>query len=232
MNQFARNILLFGEENQQLLTTKCIYIFGIGGVGSYVLEALTRIGIGNIIIIDFDVVDETNINRQIIALHSTIGLPKVDVAKKRCLDINPNLNITTFKCFIDEESIKQFTFDHVDFIVDAIDNVEGKLAIIKTAIDNHIPIISSMGTGNKFNPTQLVITDINKTYNCPLARVMRKKLRELKINKLTVLSSTEVPISPINCDHTRKGPIASNSFVPATAGLLISSYIINNLIKK
>ena len=193
MKQFERNILLFGEKNQQKLLNSCVCLFGVGGVGSYTFEALVRVGIGKIIIFDFDKVDITNINRQIIATHKTIDQYKVDVAKERGLEINPNIIIETHNIKVDKEFIDSFDFSNIDYIVDAIDDVNAKIAIIQKGISLNIPIISSMGTGNKLDPTKLILTDISKTSNCPLSRVMRKKLRDLGINHLPVLFSSEIP---------------------------------------
>ncbi len=228
MKQFERNILLFGEKNQQKLLNSCVCLFGVGGVGSYTFEALVRVGIGKIIIFDFDKVDITNINRQIIATHKTIDQYKVDVAKERGLEINPNIIIETHNIKVDKEFIDSFDFSNIDYIVDAIDDVNAKIAIIQKGISLNIPIISSMGTGNKLDPTKLILTDISKTSNCPLSRVMRKKLRDLGINHLPVLFSSEIP----NKDYNSTNKIASVSFVPSTGGLLIASKVINDIIKR
>lgn len=227
MKQFERNILLIGKENQEKLFNSKIIIFGIGGVGSYTLEALVRVGIKEITIVDFDKIDETNINRQLLALHSTIDKPKVEVGKERSLDINPHIIINTHQIKIDETTINQISFENIDYIIDAVDDVNAKLLIIKKAIDNNIPIISSMGTGNKLDPSKLIITDISKTTNCPLARVMRKKLRDMNINHLPVLFSTEIP----HKEHNQTNTISSISFVPSTGGLLIAAKVVNDLIK-
>lgn len=227
MKQFERNILLIGKENQEKLFNSKIIIFGIGGVGSYTLEALVRVGIKEITIVDFDKIDETNINRQLLALHSTINKPKVEVGKERSLDINPHIIINTHQIKIDETTINQISFENIDYIIDAVDDVNAKLLIIKKVIDNNIPIISSMGTGNKLDPSKLIITDISKTTNCPLARVMRKKLRDMNINHLPVLFSTEIPRKEYNQTNT----ISSISFVPSTGGLLIAAKVVNDLIK-
>ena len=228
MKQFERNILLFGEKNQQKLLNSCVCLFGVGGVGSYTFEALVRVGIGKIIIFDFDKVDITNINRQIIATHKTIDQYKVDVAKERGLEINPNIIIETHNIKVDKEFIDSFDFSNIDYIVDAIDDVNAKIAIIQKGISLNTPIISSMGTGNKLDPTKLILTDISKTSNCPLSRVMRKKLRDLGINHLPVLFSSEIP----NKDYNSTNKIASVSFVPSTGGLLIASKVINDIIKR
>ena len=228
MEQFSRNILLFGEENQKKLFNSTILLFGVGGVGSYTFEALVRAGIGKLIIVDFDKVDITNINRQLIATHQTIGQNKVDVALKRGLDINPNVIIETYNLKVDENNINNINFSNVNYIIDAVDDVNAKIAIIKKAINLNIPIISSMGTGNKLDPTKLILTDIVKTSNCPLARVMRKKLRDIGINHLPVLFSTEIPTKEYNPTNI----VASISFVPSTGGLLIASKVVNDIIKR
>lgn len=228
MEQFSRNILLFGEENQKKLFNSTILLFGVGGVGSYTFEALVRAGIGKLIIVDFDKVDITNINRQLIATHQTIGQNKVDVALKRGLDINPNVIIETYNLKVDENNINNINFSNVNYIIDAVDDVNAKIAIIKKAINLNIPIISSMGTGNKLDPTKLILTDIAKTSNCPLARVMRKKLRDIGINHLPVLFSTEIPTK----EYNQTNIVASISFVPSTGGLLIASKVVNDIIKR
>ena len=175
------------QEAIQKLKQAKVAIFGLGGVGSYVCESLVRSGIGTITIIDFDKVDITNLNRQIIALNSTIGKSKVSVMKERLLDINPNLIINTYECFVSKETINDFDFSKYDYVVDAIDNVTGKLLIIENCLKNNTKIISSLGTANKLDPTKLVLTDISKTHTCPLAKVMRLELRKREINHLDVL---------------------------------------------
>lgn len=226
MKQFERTSLLIGEENIQKLNNSNVIVFGVGGVGSYVVEALVRSGIGNLSIVDFDIVDETNINRQIIALHSTIGKKKVEVAKERIIDINPNINLEVFNTFISPDTINTFDFSKYDYVVDAIDNVTGKLLIIQKAIEANVPIICSLGTANKLDPSKLILTDISKTHTCPLAKVIRTKLRQLGINHLDVLFSSEEPIK------TNSNTLGSMPYVPSVGGLLIASHIIKNLIKK
>lgn len=224
--QFSRNEIIIGEEKQNLLKSKTVAIFGIGGVGGFVTEALARAGIGTLILIDNDTISLTNINRQIIALHSTIGKLKIDVMKERLLDINPKINVITYKTFIENNNSKDIISSHnIDYIVDAIDTVNSKLELIKYANEFNIPIISSMGTGNKLEPQKLEITDINKTSVCPLAKKIRKELKNLNIKKLTVVYSKE---EPQKIQDTKT--IGSISFVPSTAGLLIASKIINDFI--
>lgn len=225
--QFSRNEIIIGKEKQELIYTKSVAIFGIGGVGSYVAESLARAGIQNLIIIDNDTISISNINRQILALHSTVGKLKTEVMKDRLLDINPNINIITYNLFIENGNSKQILLDNkVDYIVDAIDTVQSKLELIKFANELNIPIISSMGTGNKLRPDLLELTDINKTSVCPLAKKIRKELKLLRIPKLNVVYSKETPTKVIETST-----IGSISFVPSVAGLLITSKIINDFIK-
>ena len=225
--QFSRNEIIIGKEKQELIYTKSVAIFGIGGVGSYVAESLARAGIQNLIIIDNDTISISNINRQILALHSTVGKLKTEIMKDRLLDINPNINIITYNLFIENGNSKQILLDNkVDYIVDAIDTVQSKLELIKFANELNIPIISSMGTGNKLRPDLLELTDINKTSVCPLAKKIRKELKLLRIPKLNVVYSKETPTKVIETST-----IGSISFVPSVAGLLITSKIINDFIK-
>ena len=224
--QFDRTKLLIGEEKLNILQNSSVAVFGIGGVGSYVCESLVRSGIGTITIIDFDKVDITNLNRQIIALNSTIGKLKVSVMKDRLLDINPNLIINTYECFVSKETINDFDFSKYDYVVDAIDNVTGKLLIIENCLKNNTKIISSLGTANKLDPTKLVLTDISKTHTCPLAKVMRLELRKREINHLDVLFSTELPTK------NDSNILGSMSYLPSIGGLLISSKVILNLINE
>ena len=226
MEQFARTSLLIGEDNLNKLINSKVIVFGVGGVGSYVVESLVRSGIGNISIVDFDVVDITNINRQIIALHSTIGKKKVEVMKERILDINPNINITIYDTFVSCETIDNFNMANYDYVIDCIDNVTGKLLIIENCIKNNIKVISSLGTANKLDPSKLILTDISKTNTCPLAKVMRLELRKRGINHLNVLFSNELPIK------NDSNILGSISFVPSTGGLLISSKVIKDLINE
>ena len=224
--EFERTISLIGEKNFAKLSNSKIAIFGIGGVGSYALEGLARSGIGNIDIYDDDQVDITNINRQIIALHSTIGKKKVEIAKQRALDINPELNINAFDMFYDEKSSNSINLKQYDYIIDAIDTVKSKLELIKNANNGNIKIISSMGTGKKLDPTKLEITDINKTSVCPLAKVIRKELRKMNIKKLKVLYSTEEP------NPSKDNITTSIAFVPSVAGLIIASEVVKDIISK
>ncbi len=203
-----------------------ILLFGVGGVGSYVLEMLARSFVGHITIVDSDIVQVSNINRQLVAYQSTIGLDKVAVAKKRILDINPKCEVTTHKMFVLPENLSFFEFSKYDYIIDAIDTVSAKIAIIEKAIQEGAKIISSMGTGNKFHPELLKIMDLSKTTVCPLARVMRYELRKRNINHVMVLSSTEEPVK------TKSNTPGSIAYVPSAAGILIASYVLNQILGK
>ena len=237
MNQFTRTELLIGKEGIEKLNKAKVAIFGIGGVGSYVVEGLARAGIQNFILVDKDEVDITNINRQIIATTETVGTPKVEVAKKRILSINPNANVEIFQEFFLPNSNINILNNTIDYIVDSVDTVTAKIELVVKANELHIPIISSMGTGNKLDPTKFEVTDIYKTSVCPLAKVMRKELKTRKINKLKVVYSKEEPIKPkeleenIQNEITRKQTPGSISFVPSVAGLIIAGEVIKDLIK-
>lgn len=226
MEQFERFKTLIGENSLEKLIKSKVIIFGVGGVGGYVVEALARSGISEIHIVDNDTINLTNLNRQIIALHSTIGKYKVDVMKDRILDINPKAKVETFNLFFDETTKKQFNFSQYDYIIDAIDSVKSKLLLIECAKENNIPIISSMGTGNKLNPTKFQIADISKTSVCPLARAVRAELKKRKIKDVKVLFSTEEPIK------TGQRTPASSSFVPPVAGMIIAGEVVKELISR
>lgn len=225
MEETSRLEMLIGEDIQKLKKAK-ILIFGIGGVGSYVVETLARSFVGSITLVDNDVVSRSNINRQLVAYQSTIGKDKVSVAKERILDINPNCNVITYKTFVLPENLSNFEFLEYDYIIDAIDTVSAKLAIIEKAKASNIPVISCMGTGNKFHPELLKITDIQKTTVCPLARVMRYELRKRNINHVDVLYSNEEPVK------TNNNIPGSTSYVPSVAGIMIAGYVINKIIGK
>ncbi|MDE7121184.1 MAG: tRNA threonylcarbamoyladenosine dehydratase [Oscillospiraceae bacterium] len=233
-NQFARTELLFGTDAMQILRQSRVAVFGLGGVGGYVAEALARSGIGALDLIDNDVISVTNLNRQIYALHSTIGKLKVDVAEQRMLDINPEIVIRKYPCFFMPDTAEQFHFRNYDYVIDAIDTVTGKIEIIMQAQQAGIPVISSMGTGNKLDPSLLKIADIYQTSVCPLARVMRRELKKRNIQKLKVIYSEEEPVKikdHAEISEFRKPVPASNAFVPSTAGLLIASEVIRDLIQ-
>lgn len=222
---FEREIALIGEEDFLKIQTKKVLVFGLGGVGGYVCEMLVRSGIKEIGICDFDIITNSNKNRQIIALDSTIGKNKVVVMKERLKDINDNLIIHEYNFKITEDNINEIPNDY-DYFIDAIDDVSAKIAIIRYAYANNIRIISSMGTGNKLDPTKFKISKINQTKVCPLAKVMRYKLKELNISDLMVLYSEELPIK------TSNKVISSISFVPSVAGILIARYVILDIINK
>ena len=231
-NQFTRTEMLIGKENVKKIHTKKVAIFGLGGVGSFVMEGLARAGIGNFILVDKDEIDITNLNRQIIATHKTIGEPKVEVAKKRILEINPNAKIETFQEFFMPET-HGIIDDSIDYIIDCIDTVTAKIELVIRANEMNIPIISSMGTGNKLDPTKFEITDIYKTSVCPLAKVMRKELKNRGIKKLKVVYSKEKPIVCNNSNETtsKKQTPGSVSFVPSVAGLIIAGEVIKDIIE-
>lgn len=228
MDQFSRTELLIGKEAIEKLKNSKVAIFGIGGVGSYVLEGLVRAGVGKFVLVDKDKVDITNLNRQIIATTKTIGESKVQIAKNRILEINPNANVEIYQEFFLPES-KGILDETVDYVVDAVDTVTAKIELVIRANKLNIPIISSMGTGNKLDPTRFEVTDIYKTTVCPLAKVMRKELRTRGIKKLKVVYSKEEPIKHTNIDS--KQVPASISFVPSVAGLIIAGEVIKDLIK-
>ena len=246
---FSRTELLIGKEALEKLNRSTVAVFGIGGVGSFVTEALVRSGIGNLILIDDDTVCLTNINRQIIADHSTIGKAKVEVMKERILKINPKCNVRTFQTFIKEDNIDEIIPKNADYVVDAIDTVSSKLSLVVWCKNNNVPIISSMGTGNKLDPTRFKIADIYDTKICPLAKVMRYELRKRGIKDLKVLYSEEIPIKPKSDEITtcKESCVCSNgskkctakrqipgsiSFVPPVAGMIIGGEVIKDLISK
>jgi len=231
LNQFSRTELLIGKKNMEKLNKSKVAIFGIGGVGSFVIEGLARAGIGNFILIDKDIVDITNLNRQLIAVHSTIGKEKVEIAKKRILDINPNANIKIYKEFFMPDS-KDLFDNSVDYIIDAIDTITAKIELVVRASKLNVPIISSMGTGNKLDPTKFEVTDIYKTSVCPLAKIMRKELKARNIEKLKVVYSKEQPIKLESREENEKQVPGSISFVPSVAGLIIASEVIKDIINK
>ena len=240
---FNRLKLLIGEEKLQSLHQKTVAVFGLGGVGSYVIEGLVRSGIGNFVIVDGDKVDITNINRQIIATSKTVGRLKVDVAKERIKEINPNVKVIKYAEFVGKENENIELFDsikNVDYIVDAIDIVSSKIRIIEFAKAHNIPVISALGTGNKLDPTKLKLADIYDTKICPLAKVMRKELKKRRIASLDVVYSEEEPIKICdnevevskednNGNNVKK--IGSIAYVPSVAGLLICYKIVNQFIK-
>ena len=229
-NQFSRTEMLIGKENVEKLKNSKVAIFGVGGVGSFVVEGLARAGIGNFILVDNDKVAESNLNRQIIATTKTIGKPKVEVARERILEINPDANVEVYPEFFMPESPEIFD-NTVDYVVDAIDTVTAKIELVMRASKLNIPIISSMGTGNKLDPTKFEVTDIYITSVCPLAKVMRKELKARGIKKLKVIYSKEEPIKPMwdNYETGKKQTPGSISFVPSVAGLIIAGEVVKDL---
>lgn len=225
-DRFQRTRMLIGDEAVQVLGRAKVLVFGVGGVGGYVCDALARAGVGRIDVVDKDVVDITNINRQIIATTDTIGMPKVDVCRARLQAINPAVECEARKCFYLPETSDSFDFKKYDYIVDAVDNVTAKIDIICKAKEAETPVISSMGTGNKLDPTAFRIADIEKTKVCPLAKVVRKELRNRGVRGVKVVYSEEEPLKSGN-----RTP-ASISFVPSCAGLIIAGEVIKDLIKK
>lgn len=220
--QFSRTAQLLGNENVEKLFDKHVIVFGVGGVGGYVVEALARSGIGKISIVDNDVINESNINRQIIALHSTVGMQKVEVLQNRILDINPECQVFVYNQFFLPENSNDFDFSIYDYVVDAVDTVTAKLEIIKKSKESNVPVISSMGTGNKLNPMGFKVSDISKTKVCPLARVMRNELKKRGISKVKCVYSEENPVIQTQTP-------ASVAFVPPVAGLLIASEVVKDL---
>ena len=229
LNQFSRTELLIGKQGIEKLQKAKVAIFGIGGVGSYTVEGLARSGIENFILVDNDIVSLTNINRQIIATHKTIGMPKVKVAKQRILEINPNANVEIYQQLFMPETEGILTED-IDYIIDCVDTVTAKIELVMRANKLNIPIISCMGTGNKLDPTRFEVTDISKTSVCPLAKVMRKELKNRGIRKLKVIYSKEEPIKIIESTE-EKVKAGSISFVPSVAGLIIAGEVIKDIIK-
>ena len=221
---FIREIALLGVAGFTKLNEAKVAVCGVGGVGSYLVEALARAGIGKLMIIDFDQVAKSNINRQLYAMHSTLGQDKADLAATRIADINPQCQVEVKKIFLDEDSDYNELFTKVDYIADAIDHVSGKVALINFALTNKIPIISSMGTGRRLDPTQMKIADISKTYNCPLAKSIRHQLKQIGIYKgLNVVFSDELP------QKSDQDFISSISFVPSVAGLIMASKIVRDI---
>ena len=229
LNQFSRTELLIGKQGIEKLQKAKVAVFGIGGVGSFVVEGLARAGIGNFILVDNDIVSLTNLNRQIIATHKTINMPKVDIAKQRILEINSNANVEIYQELFMPETQGILTED-VDYIVDCVDTVTAKIELVNRANKLNIPIISCMGTGNKLDPTKFEVTDIFKTSICPLAKVMRKELKSRGIKKLKVIYSKEEPIKPEQCEE-EKVKAGSISFVPSVAGLILAGEVIKDIIK-
>ena len=247
LNQFSRTQLLIGKDNMDRLKNARVAVFGIGGVGGYTVEALARSGVGTLDLIDDDKVCLTNLNRQILATRKTIGKYKVDVAKERILDINPDAVVNTYMTFFMPDTAEQFDFSQYDYVVDAIDTVTGKIQLVMQAQESGVPIISSMGAGNKMDAAAFEVADIYKTSVCPLAKVMRRELKKRGVKKLKVVYSKEKPLTPIDdmeiscknhcvcppgtersCTQRRQIP-GSNAFVPSVVGLIIAGEIIKDL---
>ena len=239
LNQFSRTELLLGDAAMKKLKNSRVAVFGVGGVGGYTVEALARSGVGALDLIDNDTVSLTNINRQIIATLDTVGRDKVDVAQERIKSINPDCVVITHKCFYLPETAEQFDFTDFFYVVDAIDTVKGKIEIVMRAKECSTPVISSMGAGNKLDPTAFEVADISKTSVCPLAKVMRVQLRKRGVNHLKVVYSKEPPLTPIITDDAKKEFSSSvrrtlpgsTAFVPSVVGLIIASEVVKDLIK-
>lgn len=231
--EWSRTAYIYGEEAVKKINKSKIAVFGVGGVGGFTCEALARAGVGQIDIFDKDTVSLSNINRQIIALHSTVGKPKVEIMRERILDINPECHVNAYEVFYLPDNADEYDLSKYDYIVDAVDTVSAKLEIICRADKLGVPVISAMGAGNKTDPTAFEVADINKTSVCPLARVMRRELKKRGIVKLKVVYSKEEPIKR-SVEETEKGkvPPGSLSFVPSVMGLIIASEVVKDLIKK
>jgi tRNA A37 threonylcarbamoyladenosine dehydratase len=249
LNQFSRTQLLLGADNMERLANAKVAVFGIGGVGGYVVEALARSGVGSFVIVDDDKVCLTNINRQIIATRKTVGKYKVDVMTERILEINPDAKVEARKCFYLPENAHEFDFSEYDYVVDAVDTVTAKIALVMKAKEMNIPIISSMGAGNKLDASKFEVADIYKTSVCPLAKVMRRELKKRGVKKLKVVYSKEEPIKPVEdmaiscrsncicppgakhkCTERRAIP-GSVAFVPSVVGLIIAGEVVKDLVK-
>jgi tRNA A37 threonylcarbamoyladenosine dehydratase len=236
MDQYSRTRFLLGDEGLERLRKARVAVFGLGGVGGYVVEALARAGIGALDLIDHDTVGITNINRQIFATHTTLGMSKAQAAAQRVKDIDPTITVTVHETFYLPDTADRFDFTQYDYIVDAIDTVTGKLMLAMQAQDAHTPIISSMGTGNKLDPTAFRVADISETSVCPLARIMRKECKKRGIRKLKVVYSQEEPLTPqiddVSAAETPEGRRTlpgSVSFVPSVAGLIIAGEVVKDL---
>ena len=233
LNEFCRTELLVGKEGLNKLKESKIIVFGVGGVGSFVVEALTRAGVGNLVLVDNDTVCISNLNRQIHATQATVGSVKVEAMKARVLSINPNCNVEAKQFYINADNIEEVITDDIDYVVDAIDTVTSKLALAKYCYEKGIKIISSMGTGNKMDPTLFRVTDIYKTKVCPLAKVMRSELKKRGVKKLKVVYSEEIPMTPNKGEavpSAKRQTPGSISFVPPVAGMIIGGEVIKDII--
>ncbi len=234
IDQFERTRMLWGQEAIRRLACSHVLIFGVGGVGGYAAEAIARSGVGHITLVDNDTVSITNLNRQIIALHSTIGQFKVDVMRQRILDINPDCEVNALRMFYLPENANEIRIQDYDYVLDCIDTVAAKIDIIRRCHELHVPVISSMGAANKMDPTAFRVTDIAKTHTDPLAKAMRSKLRQMGINHVKVVFSDETPLKPLAATEAppsgKRHIPASNAFVPAAAGLVCASEVIKDII--
>ncbi len=233
IDEFSRTRMIFGDEAIEKLKKSRVAVFGIGGVGGHVAEALARSGVGTLELFDNDIVSITNINRQIVALSSTVGRKKTEVMKERILDINPKANVICRDVFFMPDNSSEFDFKKYSYVVDAVDTVTAKIEIIKKAKESGVPVISSMGTGGKIHPEMFEVSDISKTSVCPLARVMRKELKDRGIENVKVVYSKEESIKQIKEDEFKEGkpPVGSTAFTPAVAGLIIASEVVKDIIK-
>ena len=231
--QFSRTRLLLGEAAMERLAAARVAVFGIGGVGGHAVEALVRSGIGEIDLIDSDTVSESNLNRQLIATHSSIGRYKVDVMEERIRDINPQAKVHKYQCFFLPENAEQFPFTEYDYVVDAVDTVTAKIELVMKAQEAGVPIISSMGAGNKLDASAFQVADIYQTSVCPLAKVMRRELKKRDVRQLKVVYSQESPLTPVGCDEVppegRRAVPGSVAFVPSVAGLIIAGEVVRDL---
>ncbi len=233
LDQFSRTELLLGEEAMEILQQSRVAVFGLGGVGGYVCEALVRSGVGAFDLVDSDTVCLTNLNRQIIATQRTIGQYKTDAMRERILDINPKAQVHVYRCFFLPENAEEFPFEKYDYIVDAVDTVTAKIALAVKAKEKHVPIISSMGAGNKLDGSLFRVADIYQTKVCPLAKVMRRELKKCGVERLKVVYSEEKPICPkeaLEQDKKRRAVPGSVAFVPSVAGLLLAGEVVKDLI--
>lgn len=230
-NIYSRTESLIGKDSLEILKNSKVIVFGIGGVGSFAVESLCRCGIGEISLVDFDIIDITNVNRQIYAMLDNIGKYKVDEMKKRIELINPDIKVNIFKEKLEKDNIEKFNLKYYDYVIDAIDTITSKIYLIKYCFENNIKIISAMGAGNKLDPTRFKVADIYKTSGCPLARVMRRELKRLHVKKLKCVYSDEISIGEkIESDEIRKSSPSSISFIPSTMGLIITSEVVKDLI--
>ena len=231
MEELSRTSALIGESNVQKLKEKKVIVLGVGGVGGYVCEALARTGVGQIDLVDSDKISLSNINRQIIALHSTVGQKKVEVMKSRIGDINKDIVVNAFDKFITKENLDEFNLKNYDYVIDAIDTVSSKIAIAELCYNEGINVISSMGAGNKLNPCAFKVADIHKTTACPLARAVRTELKKRGVKKLKVVYSDETPVALPQIDEEGKRVPSSIAFIPSVAGLIIAAEVIKDLTK-